>query len=655
MGIFAGVISLIAVTALVTAPVSTAPPQSTSAASTPAALTTGSPPGAAAFGEPPFFSSPSLSPSGRRIVAMGTAGGKPVLMLIEISGDSFKSELLVLGDHIAPNWIRWAGDDRLLIGTPGLGYFFSGIATYDIPARKFAKLDTPLLGVVADNVIHVSADGSFALMDGISRVNYESFVWRVDLATGSFTRLLGPYDNINDYYADDEGVVRAGIGVSGKTYHSIYRDIDGRYKRAKRVKVDLDDEESAIDAIIPRPGSMQAYAIANPGTGRFALYDYDLRTGDLGTQIFAHPEVDIEGIRRQRGGAVLGVDYTDDRARVHWIDPALAALQNQIDKSFPNRVNSIVSIADNGARLLIWSSAPEDPGAYYLYTPEKRRFVELARPYDKLEGARLARTEPVRYTARDGLEIPAYLTLPPNRDPRGLPLVMFPHGGPFARDSWGYDPFVQFLASRGYAVLQPNFRGSTGYGRAFVKAGEGEWGRKMQDDIDDGARWLAARGIVDARRACIMGISFGGYAAMWASIRNPDLYRCAISVAGISDVKQMLRYDRSTGIARRYYRDWRDRVRGDAKFDLDRISPIRFADRAAMPILIAHGGKDTNVPPDQSEDFHAALRKAGKDSELVLYPDSLHGTTNGADTSDFLARVERFLARHNPATTATKN
>ncbi|HEX8379211.1 MAG TPA: S9 family peptidase [Allosphingosinicella sp.] len=257
--------------------------------------------------------------------------------------------------------------------------------------------------------------------------------------------------------------------------------------------------------------------------------------------------------------------------------------------------------------------------------------------------------EAVRYAARDGLPVPAYLTLPVGRPAKGLPLIVMPHGGPFIRDSWVYEPWVQFLANRGYAVLQPNFRGSTGYGKAYVEAASGQFGRKMQDDLDDGVAWLTERGIVDPKRVCMMGASYGGYAAMWAAVRNPDLYRCSVSFAGISDIPSMLRYDRSKFVATRYYRDWRDRIRGPEDFDLKNVSPINRAREIRVPMLIAHGEKDSNVPANQSKRLHEALRKAGIPHEYVTYPEEGHGFQKVENSVDFLKRVDAFLAKHNPA------
>lgn len=198
-------------------------------------------------------------------------------------------------------------------------------------------------------------------------------------------------------------------------------------------------------------------------------------------------------------------------------------------------------------------------------------------------------------------------------------------------------------------MLQPNYRGSTGFGADFVKAGSGQWGRGMQDDIDDAVKWAAAQGIADSKRVCIMGASFGGYAALWASVRNPDIYRCAISFAGISDVGAMLRYDQGSFAATKYFRSWRSRVQGDAKFDLKQISPLYSADKMSIPLLIAHGTADDNVPPVQSRQFHDALLKAGKPHDYILYKDEGHGFRKDADETDFLDRVARFLDKNNPA------
>jgi dipeptidyl aminopeptidase/acylaminoacyl peptidase len=326
----------------------------------------------------------------------------------------------------------------------------------------------------------------------------------------------------------------------------------------------------------------------------------------------------------------------------------MKAVQARLDRAMPNLANRIVSRDASDRLMVVLSASASDPGSYYIFDRTKSELREFARPYAALDGAALSPVKAVHYAARDGLSIPAYLTLPTAREAKALPLILMPHGGPFVRDDGAFDPWVQFLADRGYAVLQPNYRGSTGYGKAYVDAASGEWGRKMQDDLDDGVHWLAAQGTVDPRRVCIMGGSYGGYAAMWAAVRNPDIYRCAISFAGISDVNAMLRYDANLFASDRYDRDRRERIRAKGQ-DMDSVSALPHAAEIRIPILIVHGKKDPRVPVSQSVRLHEALEKAGKPHDFVLYPDEGHGFSKAEDSVDFLKRVEIFLARYNPA------
>src|SRR5690606_38800130 len=193
------------------------------------------------------------------------------------------------------------------------------------------------------------------------------------------------------------------------------------------------------------------------------------------------------------------VHYVDDRSRIEWFDPEMKALQADIDGALPGRLNRVITMRRDKKRMVVWTGTASDPGRLYLFEPDAGAMRLLAKPYEKIDPSALADVESTSYTARDGLRIPAYLTMPRGVGDKNLPLVIMPHGGPFARDEWAYDSWAQFLANRGYVVLQPNFRGSTGYGKEFVAKGEGQWGRGMQDDIDDGVKWLVDRGTVDRK------------------------------------------------------------------------------------------------------------------------------------------------------------
>jgi len=274
----------------------------------------------------------------------------------------------------------------------------------------------------------------------------------------------------------------------------------------------------------------------------------------------------------------------------------------------------------------------------------------FAQSNDKLKAAQLTTTTYTRYKARDGLELPAYVTLPPGRPAKNLPLVILPHGGPYdVRDEGTYDAEVQFLANRGYVVLQPQYRGSGGYGEAFDKKGEGQWGRAMQDDLDDGMDWLAKEGTIDPKRVCIIGSSYGGYAAMWGAIRNPERYRCAASFAGVSDLKRQLKYSNKFFRSQRYKDDWRKTVQGDDAFDLATVSPLLTVDKLTVPMLLVHGDDDQRVPYKQSKLMADALAKAGKNFEFITLKGEGHGFSSDANMQLWLDKLDAFLAKYNPA------
>jgi dipeptidyl aminopeptidase/acylaminoacyl peptidase len=260
-----------------------------------------------------------------------------------------------------------------------------------------------------------------------------------------------------------------------------------------------------------------------------------------------------------------------------------------------------------------------------------------------LQNRTLSPVSTVEYKARDGTPIEAVVTLPRGRQHRGLPLIVMPHGGPEARDSEAYDWCVQFLAEQGYAVIQPNYRGSSGYGKAFTDLGKGEWGLKMQDDLIDGIEWLAKQGVVDPKRVCVVGASYGGYAAMRGAQRDGAHYRCAVSYAGISDLNAMLKYDRSI-FGREMGAYWKARAA-----DLDAVSPRFHAAEFGAPILIAHGMEDKRVPVKQSRMLVSELQKSGKPYEYVEQKYGDHHFSRADDRLEFLKRLKAFLDKHNPA------
>lgn len=609
------------------------------------------------FGAFPSYGSPEISPNGKRVVAIALNGKQKVVIVYDLDGDSNHFTRITLAEKLDLMSVRWAGNNKILLSVLGTGKLLGN----EVPmTRLFLRdLDTGVLkalggdkvgGLFGGDIVFVDPAGGYVLLSAQQSIFETPSVLRIDLATLKSKEIAPAQTGVWSWYADPGGTVRAGLGSDLDSWWLYYREREGQGFRKIKGKRNAAMSLSNLETLIPIASSNKGYAIANKTTGRYGVYRYDFLTDTLGEPVFEHPRVDVDSIvRSQRTGEPDAVLYTDERERMAWLDKGMQAIQDRLDKALPGRVNRIVSRDGTDNRMLVLSTTGSDPGTYYLFDRGTRTLATLAKTYEGLDGKALAPVEPVAYSARDGLSIPAYLTKPVGRGAKGLPLIVMPHGGPFVRDKWAYDAWVQFLANRGYVVIQPNFRGSTGYGRTYVDAASGEFGRKMQDDLDDGVRWLADQGLVDPKRVCIMGASYGGYAAMWAAARNPEIYRCAISLAGISDIRSMLRYDPSTWIARRYYRDWRDRIRGDSKFDLETVSPLARARDIRIPLLIAHGKDDKRVPPSQSTKLHEALQRAGRPHEYVLYPEEGHGFTKPENTVDFLKRVERFLAAHNPA------
>jgi len=602
----------------------------------------------------PELASPTLSPDGYRIAAQVTIQGQSRITVWDLRNRSTPPRMLS-HENYELRWLRWAGPDRLLVGVVTTG-IYEGLR---LPISRVIAMDMTRgstwsvrmlnvgQGFIGDNVIFVEPSGSYVLISSQPMLDQYPAVYRVDLATGESTQIQRSRDGVWSWFADAEGVVRLGIDYGERRIRFYYRNTAGEELR----RIDTrryPQEDSMIDAV-RFSGTDRSVIVTNAVTGRFAVYNYDFATDARGDAIFEHPTADVTAVNMAPDGTVRGVAYEDDRFRIHWIDPAYRQLQATLDRALPGKVNLVVDSVANDQRLLVWSSAADDPGTYYVFDRTARRLEPFMSPYGELIDRSFATVRPISFRGRDGSDIPGYLTLPPGRDPHNLPLVLMPHGGPFARDSWTFDPQVQFLASRGYAVLQVNFRGSTGYGRAWVERGYGQLGSGMIDDLEDGVDWAVHEGIVDGSRVCIFGGSYGGYAALWAPVRHPERYRCAISFAGISDLAAMARYDNRRFTAPRYARERRRQLRGETDADLSLVSPIRQIDRISVPLLIAHGEKDTTVPPAQSRNLIRALSGRHVVMDSVFYPEAAHGFTRPQDSVDFLRRVETFLARHNPA------
>lgn len=406
----------------------------------------------------------------------------------------------------------------------------------------------------------------------------------------------------------------------------------------------------ALEDVFVQPVTLRKdtlYLVSAVGRNTMALLAYDLRTGE--EQVLAEdPEYDLSTEvlfhrRAERPEAVAVV-----REKKEWIvlDPALEADFRRLEAVEPGRQLHIMGRDLANRRWVVAFEGDRQSVHYYLYEREtgEARLLLVAKP--DLEQYTLAEMRPVRIPARDGLTLHGYLTLPLGVEPKGLPAVLVPHGGPWARDVWGYAPWAQWLANRGYAVLQVNFRGSTGYGKAFLNAGNKQWGRKMQDDLTDAVRWLIEQGIAAPQRIGIMGGSYGGYATLAGLTFTPELYACGVDIVGPSNLFTLLESIPPY---------WKPMVAlfhtrmGHPERDADllrAVSPLFHAENIRAPLLIGQGANDPRVKRQESLQIVEALRRLGREVEYVEYPDEGHGFFKPENRLDFFRRAERFLAQH---------
>ena len=384
------------------------------------------------------------------------------------------------------------------------------------------------------------------------------------------------------------------------------------------------------------------------------IHLYDFERDEIVETVRQHEKVDIEdGFFNTETRELVGVFYYDDRLVIEMDDPLIQSHLDALDTYFGNEVNVIpLDSSEDGKRWLLKAVGPREPGSYHIYNLETAGATELGNQRKRLNDKTFGATDVVTYTARDGLELRGYLTRPPMAEGAPPPpLVVMPHGGPEMRDMVTFDQDVQILVARGYQVFQPNFRGSSGFGKAFADMGRRQWGRAMQTDVEDGFDHLVAEGLAEADRACIFGYSYGGYAAMAAATLTPEKYQCVIAAAGVSDLLAFLRRERrEEGSNSEAYQYWVAHIGhpGRDKETIKAVSPVEHAGNLSRPLLILHGKDDGVVDYEQAERMDKALRKAGKFFRLVTLENSSHSYMPEEDELTYYTEILAFLETHLP-------
>ena len=606
------------------------------------------------FAELPRVQAPALSPDGRRYAAKIAIQGKQYFAIVPVEGTD-PPRLLNAG-AVGLNWWRWVNDEWVIVGI-GQSLIVNGDDLYATRALGFNTVTGKIVQLAGrdaalggDDIIWTARDGSPRVMIAYQKSMYvdKPDFWpqvdEIDLATGKRKQIVAGNTGVVSWYADGNGVVRIGVGRSedGLSSRVLYRTTQQeRFRVVDRAK-GPDDTLTIPSAFLKEAG--KAVTIEDDEGGFSALYELDLATLQRGRQLFASKGYDIEGLALDPSGfGYLGVAVHETQPGIHWTDPGMAEIQKTVAGLIKGARASIVSVSTDRSRAMVAVGGADTPGAYFVYDRTDNAMLQVAQNNRAIGMRRMHPVKTIRYKARDGLEIAAVLTTPRGGTGK-LPLVVMPHGGPFARDSETWDWWPQFLADRGYLVIQPNYRGSSGYGTQFTKKGEGQWGLAMQDDLNDAVTALADLGLADPTRVCMVGASYGGYAAMRAAQRDGTKYRCAVSYAGVSDLNRMIQRSRGSlyGKARS---GW---LRTQAP-DLKSVSPVNYPEQVSIPLLLVHGEQDDVVPIINSRTMAQKLKSAGKDVTYIVQPEADHHFSRTEDRLEFLKALEAFLAKHNPA------
>ena len=536
----------------------------------------------------------------------------------------------------------WANDNRLLYMKDNGGNEDYVIYGVNMDGSNLIAL-TETEGVKA-NIIDDLKGLDDHVMISTNKRNPQIFdPYRLNISTGEMEMAAENPGNISGWITDHEGKIRMATTTDGVSTSLLYRETEND---EFEVVMTTDFKESASPLFFTFDNK-EVYATSNIGRDKSAIVRMDPKTGEELELLYEHPEVDVSSLNFSEKRKVLTtIYYTTDRTHRHYLDDVTKGIYEDLESKLPDLEVYITSLNDDENKCLVRTYSDRSLGAIYSYDVDSKELNMIQEMSDWLNPEHMAPMKSISYQSRDGLTINGYLTLPVGREAKGLPVVVNPHGGPWARDNWGYNSEIQFLANRGYAVLNVNFRGSTGYGRKFWEASFKQWGRAMQDDVTDGVNWLIEQGIADPERIAIYGGSYGGYCTLAGLTFTPDVYACGVDYVGVSNIFTWM-----AGIPP-YWEPYREMVYemvGHPEEDslmLAQASPALNSDKIKAPLFVAQGANDPRVPLLESDQMVEVLKSNGVDVEYMVKDDEGHGFRNEENRFDFYGAMEKFLDKH---------
>ncbi|GAA0368380.1 S9 family peptidase [Bowmanella denitrificans] len=611
-----------------------------------------------AFGSLPVISNVKLAPDGKHVTMLRNMQGNTVLLSLNVK--TMDSNVLATTDNqkFKISWYEWANNDVLLIGArfPAKRHGVSTTETrlLKVNIKQGSSLEPAFKtrGAYAsddhqsqfqDNVISLlPQDNEHFLLAVDADLPNQPNVYKLSLNNNKREKLQHARENIRGWYADRQGRVRIGLGLDEARVFYIHRNLQtGDWQTLWEYQL-FDAPDIDILGFDKNPDILYIRAIHQD---RYAIFKVNLRSESLEKElVYADHRYDIEGrlIYSRKSGEVVGVTHGEaDNGRVYW-DQSYKNFQRALDKVLPNAANIIISMSEDERKYVLLSFQDNKPGIFYLGDRDQGSLDVLSSQYPLLKADNLAGKRKVQYIARDGLKIEAYLTEPHYRAPDQLiPAVILPHGGPMARDYGGFDWLTEFLVNRGYLVLQPNFRGSSGYGFDFEQASVKGWGKEMQHDLQDAAAWLISEKLAAPERVCLVGASYGGYAALMGLATQGDTFKCAASINGVTDLTMIL------SDSRRYTnREVVKKQFGDDRSQLKEVSPLHLADKISAPVLLIHGEEDRVVPVKHSREMAEELQDLDKNVRYVELPKGNHYLEIEANRLTTLRELETFLSTY---------
>jgi dipeptidyl aminopeptidase/acylaminoacyl peptidase len=640
------------------------------------AQTAAKPPAIESFFQRPVFGDVELSPSAKYLAVRASAPERnDYLVVIDLATNTPTVVAAYNDSDIAA--FQWVNDERLVFNVtdksqgPGNTRHAPGLfavnrdgsrldqlvdrqwgtaSKAELIGRKMLPWNTYLMAQPAGNSEYIYVGSP--VYDSKQEVRHVNLL-RLNTLTGHAQAVPrpGPFKN---WILDHKGEPRLAMTHENGTSAIFYLDpATAAWRQIASFPTYAEGKDQITPVGFGPDGTL--YVTSNNGKDTTALYTFNFATGKINPDpLVVTTGYDFAGGLVRNRDKVLGVAFTTDATANEWFDPGMKALQQTLDKLLPTTVNLIsVPNAPESPWVLVVSYSDAVPYIYNLYNTKTGVFNNVGSAYPAIKPAQMGRQQAVSYKARDGMTIPALLTLPRAATKgKNLPLVVLVHGGPYVKgNTWSWHPESQFLASRGYAVLEPSFRGTTGLGQKHFRAGWKQWGLEMQNDIAEGARWAIAQGIADPKRICIAGASYGGYATLMGLVNDPDLYKCGVNWVGVTDINLM--YGDSWTYTSDMGDDWKkygmpelvgDQVKDAAQ--LKATSPIEQAARIKQPLLMAYGGVDRRVPMHHGKKFLEAVRRTNQNVEWIEYPEEAHGWYLPKNSIDFWTRVEKFLDKN---------